>query len=76
MEKDTGETENLHIWQEEARLLIMDGFNVKGVETAFGTRFLADVVILTNGTFLNGLMHVGFRNINGGRSGVESFHRP
>jgi tRNA uridine 5-carboxymethylaminomethyl modification enzyme len=42
---------------------------VKGVVTSFGTRFLADSVILTNGTFLNGLMHVGFKKIKGGRSG-------
>ncbi len=65
-------TDNLHIWQEEARMLIMEGSRVKGVETAFGTRFISDAVILTNGTFLNGLMHVGFRNISGGRSGDDS----
>jgi tRNA uridine 5-carboxymethylaminomethyl modification enzyme len=40
--------------------------------TAFGTRFLASAVILTNGTFLNGLMHIGFSNIKGGRSGDQS----
>lgn len=65
-------TDNLHIWQEEARNLVIDGDRVKGVETAFGTRFMAKAVILTNGTFLNGLMHVGFRKISGGRSGDES----
>jgi tRNA uridine 5-carboxymethylaminomethyl modification enzyme len=65
-------TDNLFIWQEEAQRILMEGSRVTGVETAFGTRFLADAVILTNGTFLNGLMHVGFRNVKGGRSGDDS----
>ena len=62
-------TENLHIWQEQAIGLIIENNDVKGVETSFGTKFYSSAVILTNGTFLNGLMHVGFRNITGGRSG-------
>ncbi len=45
---------------------------VTGVQTAFGTIFNADAVILTNGTFLNGLMHIGFSNITGGRSGDQA----
>ncbi len=65
-------TENLHIWQEQANRLILEGSRAAGVETSFGTRFLCDAVILTNGTFLNGLMHVGFRNIKGGRSGDQA----
>ncbi len=65
-------TDNLFIWQEQAQRIITEGSRVTGVETAFGTRFLADAVILTNGTFLNGLMHVGFRNVRGGRSGDDS----
>lgn len=65
-------TENLFIWQEQAKMLIMDGMKVIGVETSFGTRFFSKAVILTNGTFLNGLMHVGFRNIKGGRSGEQA----
>jgi len=62
-------TENLHIWQEEAQSLIIENKIVKGVETSFGTRFYGDAIILTNGTFLNALMHVGFKKITGGRSG-------
>lgn len=62
-------TEKLFIWQEQATGLIIENDRVRGVETEFGTRFKADAVILTNGTFLNGLMHVGFRNITGGRAG-------
>ncbi len=65
-------TDNLFIWQEEAQRILLEGNRATGVETAFGTRFMADAVILTNGTFLNGLMHVGFRKVKGGRSGDDS----
>jgi tRNA uridine 5-carboxymethylaminomethyl modification enzyme len=60
-------TDNLYIWQEQARTLIIDGNKVAGVETSFGTKFFAKAVILTNGTFLNGLMHIGFKNVKGFR---------
>lgn len=62
-------TDNLHIWQERADSLIVEGQKVTGVVTSFGNRFMGRAVILTNGTFLNGLMHVGFSNTTGGRSG-------
>jgi len=62
-------TKNLFFWQEQAKLLLFEGDKVTGVETSYGTKFYSDSVILTNGTFLNGLMHVGFSNIAGGRSG-------
>ena len=65
-------TDNLFIWQEQAQKLIIEEDKAVGVETSFGTRFLAGAVILTNGTFLNGLMHVGFNNIKGGRSGDQA----
>jgi len=45
---------------------------VQGVETAFGNKFYSEAVILTNGTFLNGLMHVGFSRVKGGRSGDQA----
>jgi tRNA uridine 5-carboxymethylaminomethyl modification enzyme len=70
--KELEGTNNLHIWQEQAILLLLDGNIVVGIETAFGTKFMANAVILTNGTFLNGLMHIGFSKINGGRSGDQS----
>ena len=44
-------TENLCIWQEQAKLLLLEGNKVVGVETSFGTKFKAEAVILTNGTF-------------------------
>jgi tRNA uridine 5-carboxymethylaminomethyl modification enzyme len=65
-------SDNLYIWQEQANSLILDGIKIQGVQTSFGTRFYSKAVILTNGTFLNGLMHIGFKNIKGGRSGEQS----
>jgi tRNA uridine 5-carboxymethylaminomethyl modification enzyme len=65
-------TQNLFIWQEQAQKMILENEKAIGVETSFGTRFYSRSVILTNGTFLNGLMHVGFRNIKGGRSGEQA----
>ncbi len=63
---------NLFIWQEKVVSLLLEDNVVKGVETSFGTSFYAKAVILTNGTFLNGLMHVGFKRNKGGRSGDQS----
>lgn len=65
-------TDNLFIWQEQAQKIIIEKGRVAGVETSFGTKFYALAVVLTNGTFLNGLMHVGFRNLEGGRSGDQA----
>jgi len=65
-------TDNLYIWQEQANSLILDDSKVIGVQSSFGTRFYAKAVVLTNGTFLNGLMHIGFKNIKGGRSGEQA----
>jgi tRNA uridine 5-carboxymethylaminomethyl modification enzyme len=62
-------TDNLNIWQEQANGLIVEDGIIKGVTTTFGAKFFAHAVILTNGTFLNGLMHVGFNTMTGGRSG-------
>jgi tRNA uridine 5-carboxymethylaminomethyl modification enzyme len=64
--------DHLAIWQEQATSLILEGMKVIGVETSFGTRFFSKGVILTNGTFLNGLMHIGFNKMKGGRSGEQS----
>jgi tRNA uridine 5-carboxymethylaminomethyl modification enzyme len=66
------QTQNLFIWQEQAQKILIDDEKVKGVETSFGTKFYSEAVILTNGTFLNGLMHIGFKNVVGGRSGDQS----
>lgn len=66
-------TENLYIWQDTADGLILDTSGEKpritGVKTRMGVTFEADAVILTNGTFLSGLMHCGRSNAEGGRAG-------
>lgn len=69
--KSLEETENLFIWQEKATGVLIEDGKAIGIETVFGTRFIAKAVILTNGTFLNGLMHVGFTRMKGGRSGDQ-----
>ncbi len=65
------DTPGLHIWQEEAKRIIIEDGKARGIETSFGTIIRGNAVILTNGTFLNGLMHVGFKRIKGGRSGEK-----
>ena len=60
-------TENLFIWQDTVTRLLIENNVVKGVETGLGARFTAKAVVLTVGTFLNGLMHVGRRMWPGGR---------
>lgn len=65
-------TDGLDLWQDTVvRLLISEGF-VKGVITRLGVEFRAKTVVLTNGTFLNGLMHVGRSKVEGGRMGESA----
>ncbi|MDL2221191.1 tRNA uridine-5-carboxymethylaminomethyl(34) synthesis enzyme MnmG [Parabacteroides sp. OttesenSCG-928-N08] len=58
---------NLYIWQDTVSQLIVEGNRVVGVKTQLGVEFMAGAVVLTNGTFLNGLMHIGRTQIGGGR---------
>ena len=58
---------NLQIWQDQVRSLIVENQIVQGVETYYGATFRAKCVIITAGTFLNGLMHIGRVKIPGGR---------
>lgn len=60
-------TENLSIWQDEAAELIVENGTVGGLRTVWGATFRAGAVIVTAGTFLNGLMHIGRRQVKGGR---------
>ena len=60
-------TPNLNIWQDIVNQLIIKNNTVIGVITGFGCEFYSNSVILTNGTFLNGLMHIGKVKISGGR---------
>ena len=60
---------NLWIFQQAADDLIVEQDQVKGVVTQMGLRFMADNVVLTTGTFLGGLIHIGLQNYSGGRAG-------
>ena len=60
---------NLTIFAQACDDLIMDGDRVTGAVTQLGIRFCANAVVLTAGTFLNGLIHVGLQNYSGGRMG-------
>lgn len=61
--------ENLKIFQQEVEDLIIENDRVVGVVTKMGVRFSAKSVVLTVGTFLNGLIHIGMKNYSGGRAG-------
>ncbi len=61
--------ENLDLWQDAVVSLIIADNRVKGVRTKMGVSFYSNTVILTNGTFLNGLIHVGSSQMKGGRIG-------
>ena len=63
---------NLSLFQDIVVDLIFEGNRISGVITSLGTKIYSTSVILTNGTFLNGLIHIGERNFSGGRSGEKS----
>ncbi len=60
-------TDRLHLWQDTVNELIIENGTVTGVKTILGIEFRAKAVVLTNGTFLNGLMHIGPHQTVGGR---------
>ncbi len=62
-------TPNLTIRQASAERLLLDGDRVRGVESQIGEEFEASAVILTTGTFLKGLVHIGLKNYSAGRAG-------
>jgi len=65
-------TNKLEFWQDTVRSLIIEDSEVRGVETVMGIKFISKKVILTAGTFINGLMHVGKIQMKGGRMGDSS----
>ncbi len=67
-------TPNLNIWQGNANELIVEDGAVCGVRTAEGAEFRSKAVVLTNGTFLNGLMHIGRTMVEGGRVAEPAVH--
>jgi tRNA uridine 5-carboxymethylaminomethyl modification enzyme len=63
---------NVDFWQDMCNGLIVENNRVVGVKTAIGMEIKAEAVILTNGTFLNGLIHLGEKQFGGGRAGESS----
>lgn len=61
--------DNLDFWQEMVSGLIVENNTIKGVKTQMGLEIRSKAVILTNGTFLNGLIHIGDKQFGGGRAG-------
>ncbi|MFY9363019.1 MAG: FAD-dependent oxidoreductase, partial [Dysgonamonadaceae bacterium] len=61
-------TPNLYMWQDTVTELVFKNGALAGVKTRMGVEFTAKCVILTNGTFLNGLIHIGKVQISGGRA--------
>ncbi|MGG5485911.1 tRNA uridine-5-carboxymethylaminomethyl(34) synthesis enzyme MnmG [Gaetbulibacter sp. PBL-D1] len=66
------QTPNLDFYQEMVSGLLMEGDKVVGVKTSLGLEIKAKSVVLTNGTFLNGLIHIGDKNFGGGRAGERA----
>lgn len=62
---------NLDFFQDMVVSIITDGKSIRGVKTAMGHEILSQSVILTNGTFLNGIIHIGEKKISGGRIGEK-----
>ena len=67
-------TPNLSMWQDDVTGLVVEDGVVKGVTTALGVTFSAKSVVLTAGTFLNGLMHIGRVQLKGGRVSEPASH--
>ncbi len=67
-------TPNLDFWQDTVVGLLVEGDQIKGVKTMMGGEIESKAVILTNGTFLNGLIHIGEQHFPGGRMGEVASH--
>lgn len=67
-------TDNLDIWQDQADELFVANGEAIGVKTIWGAEFYAKSIIITAGTFLNGLMHVGRKMVEGGRCAEPAVH--
>ena len=65
-------TPNVDFWQEMVSGLLVEKGRVVGVQTSLGLEIKAKAVILTNGTFLNGLIHIGEKHFGGGRTGEKA----
>ena len=65
-------TPNVDFWQEMVSGLLVEGNKVVGVKTALGLEIRSKSVVLTNGTFLNGIIHIGEKQFGGGRAGERA----
>jgi len=65
-------TPNVDFWQDMVNSLIVKGNTIKGVRTSLGVEIECDAVVLTNGTFLNGVIHIGEKKFGGGRTGEKA----
>jgi len=63
---------NVDFWQDTVKEILLDGDKVCGVKTSLGIEIKSKSVVLTNGTFLNGLIHIGEKNFGGGRTGEKA----
>ncbi len=63
---------NIDFWQDMVKGLVVKNQVIKGVVTGMGVEILAKSVVLTNGTFLNGLIHIGEKQLGGGRAGESA----
>ncbi|MDR6809800.1 tRNA uridine 5-carboxymethylaminomethyl modification enzyme [Dyadobacter sp. BE34] len=63
---------NIDFWQDTAKNIIVEDGKACGVVTSLGIEIRSKAVVLTNGTFLNGLIHIGEKNFGGGRTGEKS----
>ncbi|HCA82385.1 MAG TPA: tRNA uridine-5-carboxymethylaminomethyl(34) synthesis enzyme MnmG [Flavobacteriales bacterium] len=66
------QTPNVHFWQDMVSGLIVENNCIKGIRLGMGLEVRAKAVVLTNGTFLNGLIHVGEKQFGGGRMGEKA----
>lgn len=67
-------TPNIDFYQEMVKGLIIENGKVKGIKTSLGVEIRSKSVVLTNGTFLNGLIHIGEKQFGGGRAGESAAH--
>jgi tRNA uridine 5-carboxymethylaminomethyl modification enzyme len=65
-------TPNVDFWQDTVNALLVTNNTIKGVRTSLGIEIEADAVVLTNGTFLNGLIHIGEKKFGGGRTAEKA----
>jgi tRNA uridine 5-carboxymethylaminomethyl modification enzyme len=65
-------TPNVDFWQDTVTSLLVKGNTIAGVKTSIGIEIEADAVVLTNGTFLNGVIHIGEKKFGGGRTGEKA----